>query len=60
LEILKSINWNHTRFDVLCIETEVSNRPPGYPEAVTSFLSERGYVNATAQIGRNICKFVLL
>lgn len=56
LEILKSINWNHTVFDVLCIETEVANRPPNYAQTVTSYLADRGYVNATGQIGRNICE----
>lgn len=54
LEILKSINWHHTTFDVLCIETEPSNRPQNYSAHVTSYLAERGYVNYTGQVGRNI------
>lgn len=54
LEVLKSINWNHVKFDVMCIETEEQNRPPGYAAHVTSFLAGKGYVNATAQQGRNM------
>ena len=54
LEVLKSVNWNHIKFDVLCIETEEVNRPPGYAAKMTSFLAAKGYVNATAQQGRNI------
>jgi hypothetical protein len=60
LEVLKSINWATIRFDVLCIETEPSNRPPNYPQLVTAFLEERGYKNATGQQGRNICKLTSL
>eukprot|EP01034_Spumella_vulgaris_P021969 gene21969-28051_t len=54
LEVLKSINWATIKFDVLCIETEPSNRPPNYPQQVTAFLEARGYKNATGQQGRNI------
>ena len=54
LEVLKSINFNHVKFDVLCIETEETNRPPGYADKVTAFLAGKGYINATAQQGRNI------
>jgi len=53
-EILKSIDWNMITFDVLCIETEPSNRPPGYDIQVTQYLEEKGYKNYTGQIGRNI------
>eukprot|EP01036_Dinobryon_divergens_P026735 gene26735-35415_t len=54
LQILRSINWRLVKFDVLCIETEPSNRPPFYAENVTSFLLEKGYKNNTMQQGRNI------
>ena len=54
LEVLKSLDWNHTKFDVLSIETEEVYRPPGYAAKITSFLAAKGYVNATAQQGRNI------
>jgi len=53
LEVLKSINFNHVKFDVLSIETDESNRPLGYADKVTAFLAGKGYVNATAQQGRN-------
>eukprot|EP01038_Epipyxis_sp_PR26KG_P005995 gene5995-8254_t len=52
-QILQSINWASIRFDVLCIETEPSNRPPGYSERVTKYLEDKGYVNYSGQIGRN-------
>lgn len=58
--MLKSINWATIKFDVLCVETEPSNRPPNYPQDVTAFLESKGYHNATGQQGRNICKLVLL
>jgi hypothetical protein len=54
LEILKSINWNHTTFDVLCVETEPAFRPPHYDVDMTSYLAARGYQNYTGQVGRNI------
>ena len=54
--MLKSINWATIKFDVLCVETEPSNRPPNYANDVTSYLEARGYKNATGQQGRNICE----
>jgi len=53
LEVLKSINFDQVRFDVMCIETEANNRPPGYAEEMTAFLKSKGYNNATSQVGRN-------
>jgi len=47
------------KFDVLCIETEPSNRPPFYAENITSFLQAKGYKNNTMQQGRNICKDIV-
>jgi hypothetical protein len=58
--VLKSINWNAVRFDVLAVETEASFRPPGFADNVTAYLSQWGYVNVTTQIGRNTCKCVRL
>jgi FkbM family methyltransferase len=55
-EVLKSINWAEVRFDVICVETEPANRPPGFPERITQYLEERGYRNASGQQGRNICE----
>ena len=52
-EVLTSINWAYTKFDVLCIETEATNRPPGFAEKITGYLAERGYKNVTMQQGRN-------
>ena len=60
LEVLKSINWDHTRFDVLCIETEEANRPIGYTRRVIDYMAERGYHNRTEQQGRNNCTILFL
>jgi hypothetical protein len=54
--VLKSIDWKYTRFDVLAIETEEQNRPPGFAAKITSFMADKGYKNVTAQQGRNTCK----
>lgn len=54
LEVLKSINWNQVRFDVLCIEVEEANRPKGFGNLVTNFMVSKEYHNVTNQIGRNI------
>ena len=56
---MKSINWSHVKFDVLCIETDPSNRPPGYGALVTEYLAGRGYVVYAQQQGRNTCKWSL-
>lgn len=54
LSVLKSIHWENTKFDVLCVETEPSMRSAGYAEQVTAFLLSKGYHAATGQVGRNI------
>ena len=59
-QVLKSINWNHTSFDVMCIETEATNRPAGYANLIIDYLAERGYRNVTGQVGRNTCELNLL
>ena len=43
LEVLKTIDWRRTMFDVLCIETDKNYRPDGYTKSVTDYLSSRGY-----------------
>ena len=55
LQVLRSINWHAVTIDVLCIETDPTNRPPAYAESITAFLSSKGYKNNTMQMGRNIC-----
>lgn len=57
-EVLKSIDWEHIRFDVLCIETEPGNRPKGYADKITNFLVGKGYTNYSGQKGRNICESI--
>lgn len=53
-DVLKTINWSVTKFDVLCIETEKIHRPPHYAANITSFLGERGYrPHPPQQMGRN-------
>lgn len=54
--MLNSINWSLVKFDVLCIETDPANRPPGYAETVTDFMKGKGYIDYAGQIGRNRCK----
>jgi hypothetical protein len=56
LNVLKSIDWGSITFDVLCVETTPTERPPGYAQAVRDYLAPLGYVDATGQVGRNICK----
>lgn len=56
MEVLNSINWSMVKFDVLCIETEPTNRPPGYAETVTEFMKSKGYIDYAGQIGRNRCE----
>ena len=51
-EVLQSISWERTTFDVLCIETEKVNRPVGYEAKITDFLALRGYT-LYASVGRN-------
>lgn len=52
LQVIKGINWHHVRFDVICVETEESNRPPNYEAHVIEALAPHGY-NAVATMGRN-------
>jgi hypothetical protein len=54
LDVLKTINWSTTKFDVLCIETDKNHRPPHYPANVTTYLSLHGYrPHPPTQMGRN-------
>ena len=53
LQVLRSVNWNETRFDVLCIETDPPNRPQGFRDSIAAFLGQRGYVDYSGQQGRN-------
>ena len=53
LQVLQSVNWNDTRFDVLCVETDPPNRPVGYRDRIAAFLSQRGYIDYSGQQGRN-------
>ena len=55
MEILKTIHWSVVKFDVLCIETNPAQRPPGYVAAVTAFMKERGYRDFAGQVARNTC-----
>ena len=51
-EVLQSISWSHTSFDVLCIETEKANRPEGLEAKISTFLRDKGYL-VYGHIGRN-------
>jgi len=52
LEVLKSVDWRRTIFDVLCIETEKAYRPDGYADNIEKFLIQRGYIRYIDK-GRN-------
>ena len=43
LDVLHSIDWHRTTFDVLCIETDKEHRAEGYAHHVTHYLGQRGY-----------------
>jgi len=43
LDVLHSINWHRTTFDILCVETDAEHRPDGYQHHVTHYLMQRGY-----------------
>ena len=52
-DVLLSLDWDYTVFDVLCVETEAKVRPEGYTQMVTSFLAARGYEAVVLDLGRN-------
>jgi hypothetical protein len=60
LSVLKSIQWDRVKFDVLCVETTPHQRPANYAQEVISYLAPLGYINATGQVGRNICKCTVI
>ena len=53
LNVLRSIDWAFSRFDVLCIETDPENRPLGFRDQITQFLAAHGYTDYSGQTGRN-------
>jgi hypothetical protein len=59
LNVLRTINFNLVRFDVISVEVDPKFRPPGYAEMVTGFLQSKNYKNVTDVVGRNKCKSVL-
>jgi hypothetical protein len=53
MSVLKTIDWEYTKFDVICVETDPPLRPKGYQKQVTAYLAERGYKLVCHGIGRN-------
>jgi FkbM family methyltransferase len=53
LDVLETIDWEITRFDVMVVETEPKYRSHGYFSRVKEFLEQRGYVVYIAELGRN-------
>lgn len=53
LEVLRTVDWNTSRFDVIVVETETAFRPSGYFEQVNNFLTSRGYICDHPSLGRN-------
>eukprot|EP00607_Mallomonas_marina_P003826 CAMPEP_0182431032 /NCGR_PEP_ID=MMETSP1167-20130531/45819_1 /TAXON_ID=2988 /ORGANISM="Mallomonas Sp, Strain CCMP3275" /LENGTH=234 /DNA_ID=CAMNT_0024616879 /DNA_START=128 /DNA_END=829 /DNA_ORIENTATION=- len=43
LSVLKTIKFDNIIFDVITIETDPENRPPGYADKVTAYLAPYGY-----------------
>lgn len=52
MEILKSIDFNSVRFDIISVETEKAFRPEHYEAKITHLLRKRGYVKIWSK-GRN-------
>lgn len=52
LDVLRTVDWRRTSFDVIVVETDKAYRPEGYQDRVTSFLRDRGYVHVRDK-GRN-------
>ncbi len=52
LEVLRYVDFDTVRFDVLCIETDAGNRPAGYGAAVANYLLPHGY-EVVLESGRN-------
>lgn len=45
LQILKTIDWRQTRFDILVIEANATTSQPGYPEAVARYIRSASHGN---------------
>lgn len=56
MEVLKSIDFNRIRFDVISVETDPVARPRGYTAIVSKFLADVGYKDVSGQQARNTCK----
>jgi hypothetical protein len=52
MSVLQSIDFSSVIFDVICVETDMEFRLPGYREEVVDFLSSKGYT-ALFNKGRN-------
>jgi hypothetical protein len=58
-EVLKSVNFQKVKFDVISVETESAFRPPNYAKDIITFLDNVGYRDYAGQVGRNHCKLSL-
>lgn len=52
LSVLESVDWDSVVFDVLCVETDESNREKGFAQTVADYLAARDY-RFVAIRGRN-------
>lgn len=43
IEVLRSIDWDSVKFDVLCIETDPDFRPNGFIDEVKAYMFSKGY-----------------
>jgi FkbM family methyltransferase len=53
LNILQSIDWDLTKFDVIVVETDRNSRRPGFAEDVAAFMLTKGYLRVDNISGRN-------
>jgi len=51
--VLQSIDWDSVIFDVIAVETDPSERPPGYANKIATFMEQKGYRCIAMKHGRN-------
>ena len=52
MNILQTVDWENTKFDVIAIETDTAFRPIGYETNVTVYMNDKGYIKDWS-LGRN-------
>ena len=60
LDILKSVNWKSTKFDVITVNVNLDLRPYAFSSKVGAYIETKGYYNATGIINGYQCMQILL